>query len=113
MTDIVVRAVVGGFVVACFATIGDILKPKTFAGLFSAAPSVALATIVLTASKEGHFYVALEARSMLFGAIAFFVYAFVVTRYLCQGKWSSLLVTTVALSVWGGTSFGLWLIFLR
>jgi hypothetical protein len=33
----------GGVVVSAFALIGDLLKPKSFGGLFGAAPSVALA----------------------------------------------------------------------
>ena len=53
----------------------DLLKPKSFAGLFGAAPSVALATLGLTAASEGAHYAAIEARSMMAGAIAFFVYA--------------------------------------
>jgi hypothetical protein len=40
-----VRAVSGGILVSAFAVLGDVLKPKRFAGLFAAAPSVALATL--------------------------------------------------------------------
>jgi uncharacterized membrane protein (GlpM family) len=69
------RFLIGGAVVSLFAMAADILRPKGFAGLFSAAPSVALATLALTALKEGPAYVALEARSMVLGAIALFVYA--------------------------------------
>lgn len=54
-----------------FATLGDVFKPKSFAGLFGAAPSIALATIVPTVAKQGRAYVAIEARSMLFGAGSF------------------------------------------
>jgi len=39
------RFIVGGLLVSFFAVIGDGLKPKSFAGLFGAAPSVALATL--------------------------------------------------------------------
>ena len=70
-----VRFLVGGAVVSLFATIADVLRPKGFAGLFGAAPSIALATLALTAAQEGGRYVSLEARSMLFGAIAMFFYA--------------------------------------
>jgi hypothetical protein len=71
----IIRFCIGGAVVSLFATAGDILRPKGFAGLFSAAPSVALATLTLTALQEGADYAALEARSMLLGAIAMMVYA--------------------------------------
>jgi hypothetical protein len=45
MTEYVVRFLVGGVVVSAFAILGDILRPKSFAGLFAAAPSVALVTL--------------------------------------------------------------------
>jgi hypothetical protein len=48
MQEMLVRAVLGGIVVSSFAVLGDVLKPKSFAGLFGAARSVALATLALT-----------------------------------------------------------------
>ncbi|MBV9438058.1 MAG: DUF3147 family protein, partial [Acidobacteria bacterium] len=65
MSDLVLRFVIGGLVVSAFALIGDLLKPKSFAGLFGAAPSVALATLTLTIFKDGKSYAAVEARSMV------------------------------------------------
>ncbi len=67
MTQILIRFLVGGAVVSLFALIGDVLKPKRFAGLFGAAPSVALATLSLTIAREGASYAAIEARSMMAG----------------------------------------------
>jgi hypothetical protein len=66
---------VGGLVVSAFAIIGDVLKPKSFAGLFGAAPSVALATLGLTFATVGTYFATSEARSMMAGAVAFFGYA--------------------------------------
>jgi hypothetical protein len=34
------RLLAGGIVVSTFAVLGDVLRPKSFAGLFGAAPSV-------------------------------------------------------------------------
>src|SRR2546421_9561907 len=62
MKEILLRVMVGGVVVSAFALLGDILRPKSFAGLFGAAPSVALATLSLTLLKEGGQYAALEGR---------------------------------------------------
>ncbi len=53
MKDILTRFLIGGAVVSTFATMGDLLKPKSFAGLFGAAPAVALATLTLTVGAEG------------------------------------------------------------
>jgi hypothetical protein len=69
------RFLIGGAVVSFFAVLGEIFRPKSFAGLFGAAPSIALATLGLTIAHDGKAYAAIEARSMIFGAIAFFCYA--------------------------------------
>jgi hypothetical protein len=39
MNEMVIRFFIGGVVVSLFAIIGDNLRPKSFAGLFGAAPS--------------------------------------------------------------------------
>ena len=48
MTPVIFCFFVGGVVVSLFAILGDPLKPKSFAGLFGAAPSIAPATLGLT-----------------------------------------------------------------
>jgi hypothetical protein len=75
MIQILIRFLIGGAVVSAFAIVGDLLKPKSFAGLFGAAPSVALATLGLTVATEGASYAATGAHSMIAGAIAFTAYA--------------------------------------
>lgn len=113
LIEILIRVLVGGAVVSFFAILGDMVKPKSFAGLFGAAPSVALATILLTLKKDGTAYTAIEARSMALGAIAFFAYVFVVSRCLLRARWSALRVSVLALSIWGVFAFGMWWVFLR
>lgn len=108
MNEILVRVLAGGVVVSLFALLGDLLKPKTFAGLFGAAPSVALATLVLTVIKDGKDYASLEARSMVLGAIAFFLYAVLISQLLLRKKWPVLSVTTLSIVVWFIFSFGLY-----
>ena len=76
------RFILGGAIVSAFAVVGDVLKPKSFAGLFGAAPSVALATLGLTLRSQGPAYCAVETRSMIGGAIAFFVYACIVGAFM-------------------------------
>jgi Protein of unknown function (DUF3147) len=107
MSEVLARFLIGGVVVSCFAMLGEVFRPKSFAGIFGAAPSIALATIGITIAKHGHAYAAVEARSMIFGALAFFVYAcassFILMRYKPR-----VLGTTIALMpVWFGVSFGL------
>jgi hypothetical protein len=63
--DYVVRFMAGGLVVSAFAILGDMLRPKSFAGLFGAAPSVALATLSLAIVENGSAFAAVEGRSMV------------------------------------------------
>jgi hypothetical protein len=107
VNEILVRVLVGGLVVSAFSLIGDLLKPKTFAGLFGAAPSVALATLVLTVMKDGRVYASLEARSMMFGSLAFFLYALVVGRLLLHHRFPVLPLTGMAMVLWVVGAFGL------
>jgi hypothetical protein len=106
--ELAVRFLVGGVVVSIFAIGGDVLKPKSFAGLLGAAPSVALATITLAVMKEGKPYAAAEARSMILGAVAFALYASLVSRLLMRRRWSALSVTAWLLPLWLGAALGLW-----
>lgn len=87
--------------VSLFAMIGDVVWPKRFAGLFSAAPSVALATLALTVSTSGTAIGALEARSMIAGSVGFIAYALVSERFLATGSWPALSVAASGLPVWG------------
>jgi len=66
---IAVKAIAGGCLVVAFAMLSDRLKPKTLAGLFSGAPSVALASLGLTAFAMGGGKTAVMATSMIAGAI--------------------------------------------
>jgi hypothetical protein len=105
--ELFVRFLVGGAVVSFFAIVGDALKPKSFAGLLGAAPSVALATLSLTVLKNGRFYAATEAESMVLGAIAFFIYACLVSTVLMRGKAPVFATTAILLLVWVGAALGL------
>src|SRR5579864_5449223 len=113
MSDILLRFFIGGLVVSAFAALGDVLKPKSFAGLFGAAPSVALATLGLTTASESARYAATEARSMVAGAIAFFAYASLVSALLMRARQSALAVTMWALPLWLGIDLALWWMWLR
>jgi hypothetical protein len=107
MNDLLIRFLVGGAIVSLFAMLGDVLRPKSFAGLFAAAPSIALATVSLTIHKEGKAFAALEAKTMIFGALAFLLYAALASLILRRGKLSALSTALVLMPVWFGVSFGL------
>ena len=110
---LLLRFCVGGLVVSAFAALGSSLKPKNFAGLFGAAPSVALATLGLTVAAQGSSYAAIEACSMAAGAIAFFVYACCACHLMMRYRSSALVVTSALSLVWFGVAFALWFVALR
>lgn len=106
MQDSLVRFLLGGTLVTIFAMLADVLRPKSFAGLFGAAPSVALATLALTIAHEGRSFAALEARSMILGAVGFLAYAATVSWVLRRFKTNTLWTTTLLMPVWFLVSFG-------
>ena len=73
--ELVLRFAVGGLVVSVFSILGEVWQPKTFSGLFGAAPSVALVSMALTSTKEGHAFVTESATLMVGGATALVIYA--------------------------------------
>ena len=113
MSELFLRFVIGGIVVSTFSVIGSVLRPKTFAGLFGAAPSVALATLALTFHKDGHGYAGLEGRSMMLGAVAMAAYAWAVAMILFRAQHKTLFVTSASSLIWVGVALGLWSVLLR
>lgn len=109
LSELLIRFAVGGLIVSIFAVLGDIFRPKSFAGIFDAAPSVALATLSLTVAKEDGDYAALEARSMLAGALALAAYSQLCAVLLMRHNASSLRSALAALPLWFAVAFGLWL----
>jgi len=107
MFEYVLRFVVGGAVVSGFAALADALRPKSFAGLFGAAPSIALATLLITLSQNGGAFAATEGRSMIAGALALAAYSWTVCLLLKKFMMSSWTATMVAFVVWFIVAFGL------
>jgi uncharacterized membrane protein (GlpM family) len=107
MIELILRFLAGGVIVSAFALLADLLQPKSFAGLFAAAPSVALATIPLTIYRQGAAYSAVEARSMIAGSVAFFVYACAVAWLIQRYRFSAALAATSSLVLWAAVAFGL------
>lgn len=106
-----IRFLIGGTVVSVFAALGEIVRPKSFAGLFAAAPSIALASLGLTIAHSGKVFAAIEARSMIFGSLAFCLYACLCSRVLMRQRFSALMTTVMLLPVWLGASFALLYVF--
>ena len=111
MTEYILRFVAGGLVVSTFAVLGDILRPKSFAGLFGAAPSVALATLGIAVVRHGTDYAATQSRSMLWGAVALCCYSILVCQLLMRFRVSALPATLFSLIAWLIVALGLHALF--
>ena len=111
--EILFRFLIGGAVISAFSALGSLFKPKSFAGLFGAAPSVALATLGLTVASSGPVYAAIEARSMTGGVVAFLLYTCCVIQVMMRLDWPAWVATTVLIPLWLAAACGLWLVFLR
>jgi len=105
--EYVLRFLIGGTIVSLLAVFGDVLRPKSVAGLLGAAPSVALATLGLAYWKHGPGYVATESLSMMIGAIALGLYSFAVCQLLMRARFSALTATGISLVAWLAIALGL------
>ena len=107
MLEYGLRFLAGGIAVSAFAALSDTLRPKSFAGLFGAAPSIALATLLITLSHKGAPFAAVEGRSMSVGAFALAAYSWIVCILLKKFLLSSRTATIAALVVWFVAALGL------
>jgi hypothetical protein len=92
------KAVMGGALVSAFAVLGHVLRPKWFAGLFGAAPSVAIGSLSLTVLDKGNHAAAVAAAGMCFGAAGFVAFGACVRPLL--GRYQAMLATSVSCLVW-------------
>lgn len=111
--ELIYRFLLGGLIISVFAAIADAVRPKGFAGLFGAAPSVALATLALTVMSEGKLYAAVEAKSMITGAVAFLLYAMTCVYFIGMRHARAAHAAIGLLGVWVAAALGLWMLYLR
>jgi hypothetical protein len=98
--------------VSAFATLGEAFTPKRFSGLFSAAPSIALVTLAMTFKSDGPRHVAVEARSMALGGMAFVAYCGACIL-IAKRAWCPVWVAAAsAWAAWGALAFGAWKVLL-
>ncbi|HMI85446.1 MAG TPA: hypothetical protein VK550_15225 [Polyangiaceae bacterium] len=102
------RFLLGGAIVSLFAAFAEMWDPKTFAGLFGAAPSVALATLALGFYQHGGSYVAIEARAMVMGSIALLAYSAACVAIAKTRRLPLAVGAAAAWTVWLVAALGLW-----
>lgn len=104
------KAVNGAVFVVLFALIAEMLSPKRFAGLLSAAPSVALANLTVIVVAKGHPEAAADTRGMLVGSGAL-VFACLVGAPFVR-RWGARRVSVLMCATWlAAACVGYWLVF--
>ncbi|MGW5481541.1 DUF3147 family protein [Streptomyces sp. NPDC004008] len=98
LLEFVLKALIGGLFVVGFALLAETVRPKRLAGIFAAAPSVALGGLILTVVFKGNADAATAARGMIAGAAAFTAYCLVDVPALA--RFGALRGSAAALVVW-------------
>ncbi|TMC83259.1 MAG: DUF3147 family protein [Chloroflexi bacterium] len=106
-----IRVVLGGLLVVAFAMLSDTLKPKMFAGLFSAAPSVATGSLLVSGLAMGAAKDAKYASGMVVGAIALVCFS-VAAAFLVK-RLGSIAGSAIGWLAWAITALGFYWLFLR
>src|SRR4051794_15064133 len=99
--ELLLRFLIGGAFVSLFAVAAECIQPKSLAGLLGAAPSIALAGLILTSINQDSSFAAIEARYMVLGSVALAIYSSACSKLVTQKKipaWLS-----------AGLLWGLWL----
>jgi hypothetical protein len=108
LAELGLRFLLGGLMVSLFAAIGECFQPKTLAGIFGAAPSVAIATLALAFATHGKAYVSVEVRTMIGGAAALFAYSSVCVVLTPNRRIPVWAGAAAAWLVWFLVALGLW-----
>ncbi|HWC39500.1 MAG TPA: DUF3147 family protein [Acidimicrobiales bacterium] len=106
MAQLATKTVAGGALVVAFALIGEAARPKRFSGLFSSAPAVALASLIVTVVAKGTFDARSASLGMIAGSVAMVACCVVAVRAV-----PSLHVVPASALVWATwlvVSFGLY-----
>ncbi|MFD8027442.1 DUF3147 family protein [Streptomyces sp. NPDC059717] len=98
LLEIVLKSFIGGLFVVVFALLAETVQPKRLAGVFAAAPSVALGGLILTVVFKGNLEAARAAWGMVAGAVAFTAYCLVDVPAL--GRFGAVRGSAAALVVW-------------
>lgn len=93
-----IKAVAGGTLVLVFALISEGLRPKRFAGLFSASPAVAIAGLTITLLDKGAGAARQSSLGMVVGSVALVAYAAAAIPLLRRFRASA--AAAIALSAW-------------
>lgn len=106
-----VRVLAGGGLVVAFAMISDAVKPKMFSGLFSGAPSVATASLLVTGLAMGPEKADKYAVGMIAGTIGLACFAAVAA--VVVKRFGSIWGSVIAWFAWVVPAFAVYVGFMR
>jgi uncharacterized membrane protein (GlpM family) len=98
LVPVLVKSVFGGLLVVVFALLAQTVEPKRFAGVFAAAPSVALASLTVTALGKGPSDARVACVGMMAGGAGFVAYCLLAPT--AMRRWRPLRGSIVALAGW-------------
>jgi hypothetical protein len=98
----------GGALVVLFAVM---FEPKRFAGIFAAAPSILLASLIVTILFKGTAPASLSAFGAIAGATGLVAYALAATWTV--DRWKGLAGSVIALILWAVVSLAAYLVLME
>ena len=98
VVSVLAKTLCGGLLVLAFAALSEGLKPKRFAGIFAAAPSVAIVGLAVGSAAKGPLDQVAAARSMVVGAVALILCAAVLVP--ASRRWGAVRASLFAGAVW-------------
>jgi uncharacterized membrane protein (GlpM family) len=102
VAEVALKALAGGLLVLAFAALSKTLKPERFAGVFSAAPSIALASLAVTLVFTGTKDLPAIGVGMAAGAAAFVAYCLAAVPLVRRfGAWKG---SATALLIWAAVA---------
>lgn len=111
IVTILLKGVVGGSLVVVLALLGEVIRPRSLAGLTSSAPTIATASLLVTLLTSGALMALNLSLGMIAGAVGFVVWCTVGGRAVDRlGSITGSLVATVA---WFVSVSVLWVLFLQ
>lgn len=108
---VALKALAGGLLVVAFSLVGEVLQPKRFAGVFSAAPAVAFASLLLTGYLKGPAMGIPQATGMLIGSAGMIVYC--VFSLFAVDRFHALVGSIGSWITWFAVAGGLYLLVAR
>lgn len=111
LTTLALKGLAGGVLVLVFAVIGEVVRPRSRAGIMSGAPAVASAGLAMTVLTAGVATAWDQSLAIICGAAGLVVWCLVAVDTV--KRFGGLKGSLLATPVWFAVSFSLWGLLLR